>query len=144
MRASVVWIIFGLFGLGLFEICHCLTGIVYVYTVDAEVCNSASQEVDSRTSAWDRFPSYITDVLKQAVFTQQGQVDTKVMFISNLAECNAIKTEIIMPVLAYVKTLGTFQSVESQIEFIDSASIKSDRTTLVRRKVGGALLVDKG
>jgi len=115
-----------------------------VYTVDAEVCNSASQEVDSRTSAWDRFPSYITDVLKQAVFTQQGQVDTKVMFISNLAECNAIKTEIIMPVLAYVKTLGTFQSVESQIEFIDSASIKSDRTTLVRRKVGGALLVDKG
>jgi len=78
MRASVVWIIFGLFGLGLFEICHCLTGIVYVYTVDAEVCNSASQEVDSRTSAWNRFPSYITDVLKQAVYTQQSQVDTKV------------------------------------------------------------------
>ena len=111
-----------------------ITGIVYVYTMSLDVCN------DMKGMGLYHFPSYIAQVLNQAIFTQQNDNNTKVLFISNYKECPAIEAKIIREVKNYyLRNIATYRASVgletkgegegSHIEFIDTSKLLSTRTS---------------
>ena len=93
------------------------TAIVYVYTMNHEVCHDMHEK---QTQRWNTFPTYVRETLNQALFTQQNSKDAQVVFISNYKNCANIQKKIIDAIDPNMRT---------RLLNVDVADIQSTRTT---------------